>query len=264
MSRVVLTDALKQEYDHLFATCDIDPARAAEVDALIDALLADRGRYHAVAGRLKMPWFLVAALHYAHTGRDFSVHLHNGDPLTERTRHWPDGRPTAGEPPFSWEDSATDALCCWHFERWDDWSIAGVLFILEGHDSWGYRLHHPQVLSPYLWNYATHYTQGKYVADDTWSETAIAQSCGVAVLLRRLAERGLIGFSQRGERSLPLLRFSTTDTSPSTEVIQRFLNTLPGIFVKVDGIAGPKTSDAFHHFSGYYLLGDPRAQGPGQ
>ncbi len=260
MSRVVLTEALQHEYSHLFATCDIDPARAAEVDTLIEALLADRGRYHAVAGRLKMPWFVVAALHYAQTGRDFGVHLHNGDPLSERTRHWPDARPVTGEPPFSWEDSATDALCSWHFERWDDWSVAGVLFLLEGHDGWGYWLNHPQVLSPYLWNYSTHYTHGKYVTDDTWKENAIAQSCGVAVLLRRLAEQGLIGFSQRKERTMPLVRFSTTDVCPSAETLQRFLNSLPGVFVKVDGIAGPKTSDAFRQLSGRYLLGDPRDQ----
>jgi len=155
MSRVFPTEELRTEYGRLFAECDIRAERAAEVDELADALLADWGRYHAVGGRLKIPWFAVAALHHANTDRDFNAHLHNGDPLTDRTEHLPDGRPLDGEPPFTWEDSATDALRLWYFDQWEDWSIAGTLFVLERRDGWGYRLNHPEVLSPYLWNYST-------------------------------------------------------------------------------------------------------------
>jgi hypothetical protein len=36
------------------------------------------------------------------------------------------------------------------------------------------------------------------------------------------------------------------------------LNTYPGIFLKVDGITGPKTSDAYRRVTGLYLPGDPR------
>lgn len=259
MSRVALTKALRNEYIHLFATCDIHPDRAAEVNALVDRLLLDRFRYHEVAGKLKMPWFVVAVLHYASTEGDFNAHLHNGDPLTERTQHLPDGRPPDGEPPFRWEDSAVDALGLWHFDQWDDWSIAGTLFLLEGRGGWSYRLHHPEVLSPYLWNYSDHYSQGKYIADDVWHETTVAQACGVGVLLRRFAERGLIDFPRSGELPpRPLLHFNNGESVPLVAELQRYLNTLPGIFVKVDGIAGPKTSDAFHKLCGYYLSGDPR------
>ncbi|CDI04288.1 conserved hypothetical protein [Candidatus Competibacter denitrificans Run_A_D11] len=261
MSRVALTGALQSDYERLFATCDIRSEHLAEVDGLIEALLADRPRYHAVAGRLKMPWFAVAALHYADTDRNFDVHLHNGDPLTERTRHLPDGRPLTGEPPFRWEDSAVDALQLRHLDQWADWSVAGTLFVLEGHGGWGYRLHHPEVLSPYLWNYSTHYSQGKYVTDDTWQETTIAQPCGVAVLLRRLAEQGVIEFSGGTRPMGPLLHFSASELSPAVEALQRFLNTWPGLFVRVDGLAGRKTSEAFHKLCGRYLLNDPRDSG---
>ena len=205
MSRVVLTDELRAEYERLFAACEIRPERAAEVDALADGLLADWGRYHAVGGRLKIPWFAVAVLHYAAISRDFDVHPHNGDPLSDRTRHVPDGRPLDGEPPFAWEASAADALRLWHVDRWEDWSIAGTLFALEGRGGWGYRLNHPEVPSPYLWNYSTHYTQGKYVTDDSWSDTAISRRCGVAVLLRRLAERGSVELIPiPGKSNLPM------------------------------------------------------------
>ncbi|HRD65837.1 MAG TPA: hypothetical protein PKY50_06740 [Candidatus Competibacter sp.] len=260
MSRIVLNEELQTDYERLFSACDIRAARMAEVDVLAEGLLADRDRYRLASEQIGVPWFVVAVLHYADTACDFGVHLHNGDPLTGRTRHLPDGRPLRGEPPFAWEDSTVDALCLHHLDQWGDWSIAGTLFKLESHGGWGYRLHHPDVLSPYLWNYSTYYSQGKYVADDTWQETAIAQRCGVAVLLRRLAERGLIEFTGTSERAVwPLLRYTKTETSPWAEVLQRFLNTLPGIYVRVDGLAGPRTSEAFHRLTGRYLLGDPRA-----
>jgi len=143
VSRITLSTELQHEYQRLFAACAIRPERAAEVEQQVDAIMVDRDRYRIVGRRLNVPWFVVAALHEADTGRDFTVHLHNGDPLTERTRHLPDGRPVEGEPPFAWEDSAADALRLRHLDQWSDWSIAGALFKLEGHGGWGYRLHHP-------------------------------------------------------------------------------------------------------------------------
>jgi hypothetical protein len=43
-----------------------------------------------------------------------------------------------------------------------------------------------------------------------------------------------------------------------TEDLQRWLNTFPGIFVKVDGIPGDRTSEAYRLITGSYLPGDPR------
>lgn len=259
MSRVTLTDALRQDYQRLFATCAIREEWAADVEQRLAALLAGRDRYRTVGERLGLPWFVVAVVHEADTGHDFAVHLHNGDPLTERTQHLPDGRPLDGEPPFSWEDSATDALRLYYFDQWLDWSVAGTLFQLEGHAGWGYRLHHPEVPSPYLWNYSQHYTQGRYVTDDTWSDSAVAPSVGVAVLLRRLAECGEIEFATGAEPlSWPLLRYAEAETSPWVEQLQQFLNTLPQIYLKVDGRAGPQTSKAFYQLTGCYLPGDSR------
>jgi lysozyme family protein len=261
MSRIVLTDELRHDYQQMFATCVIHPQWATEVNEITSALVADRERYQTVSQKLNVPWFVVAVLHASDAGRDFSVHPHNGDPLTERTRHLPNGRPVEGEPPFCWEDSAADALRLYHFDLWRDWSIAGILFLLEGHGGWGYRLHHSEVPSPYLWNYSTHYIQGKYVTDDTWSETSIAQRCGAAVLLRRLVERDLIELDDPEKPSnWPLLRYAENSDSSWVEALQRFMNTLPGIYVKVDGLAGPRTSDAFYKLTGWYLLGDPRSE----
>ena len=263
MSRILLTDALRDDYQRAFATCVIREEWAAEVEALTEKLMAQRARYRVVGERLNLPWFVVAVLHYADVGCDFEVHPHNGDPLSDRTHHLPDGRPLEGEPPFSWEDSATDALSLYRLDQWQDWSIAGTLFALEGRDGWGYRLHHPEVPSPYLWNYSTHYHQGKYVGGDVWNEEATAQRCGAAVLLRRLVECGWIAFTATHESvAWPLLCYDETTVSPWVETLQRFLNTVPGVFVKVDGRAGPRTSEAFLGLSGTFLPGDPRSGDP--
>ena len=263
MSRITLTSELQDDYQRHFTACVIREERATEVETLVDAMWDNRNRYKKVGEPLNIPWFIVAVLHQADTGGDFTVHLHNGDPLTARTRHLPDGRPTQGEPPFAWEDSATDALRLRRVHLWPDWSIAGILFLLEGHGGWNYRRHRPEMPSPYLWNASTYYTRDRYVADGTWSETSVAQRVGVAVLLRRLAERGLAKFASTG-RALewPLLRYDETTVSPWVEALQRFLNTLPGIYVKIDSRAGPQTSAAFRQLTGIYLPGDPRNSMP--
>jgi hypothetical protein len=45
----------------------------------------------------------------------------------------------------------------------------------------------------------------------------------------------------------------------SAEDLQRFLNTFPGIALRVDGQPGQKTSDAVKQILGFHLQGDPRS-----
>jgi len=96
------------------------------------------------------------------------------------------------------------------------------------------------------------------VDDGTWSDTAASRQVGAAVILRRMAERGMVAFSATSVRQ-PILRYAGNKSVEYAEELQRFLNQLPGIYVKVDGRPGRKTSDAFHAATGYYLVGDPRA-----
>jgi len=116
---------------------------------------------------------------------------------------------------------------------------------------------HPSVLTPYLWCYSNHYSSGKYVADGRWSDTAISKQAGAAVLLRRLVELNLITFAKDTTSSKPLIFYSTKKI-PYAEELQKYLNQMPGIYLKVDGVPGAKTSDAFKLLSGSYLKGDPR------
>ena len=201
--------------------------------------------------------------------QNFNEHLHNGDALTARTIHVPKGRPTEGDPPFSWEDSASDALVFEGYSQWKDWTIPGMLYKLEGYNGWGYRLYHPEVKSPYLWSASNQYLSGKYVSDGTWSDSAVSTQCGAAVLLRRLAEKG----EMDAESHVPdvdlatamngraaLFRYAPNIVTPAGTELQKFLNQFPGVFLKEDGKLGRRTSEAYKRIFGRYLIGDPRAR----
>jgi lysozyme family protein len=192
MPKVNLTNALAEEYLHLFQTLEINPSRFSEVDALVDKVVANKTRYEAVGRQVRAPWFFVGAIHNMESGLRMDRHLHNGDPLTQRTRHVPAGRPGDGNPPFTWQASAVDALRLRRVDRVDDWSLHRILYELEGYNGWGYRLHHPHVKSPYLWSFSNQYTCGKYIADGTWSDSAVSGQCGAVVLVKRLEQRGEI------------------------------------------------------------------------
>jgi lysozyme family protein len=264
---VTLTDALRREYERLFNTCSIRPERTADIEGTIAKLSAARGRYEA-AGAGAIPWFFVAVIHCMEAGLNFTRHLHNGDPLTARTVQVPRGRPRSGSPPFTWEVSAADALSVRGLGRGTDWSLAGTLFQIEAYNGWGYRRQHPQVLSPYLWSFSSHYTRGKYIADGTWSDTAVSKQCGAAVVLRRMAEKGLVSFKDQPTPTSgqpPLITYSMKKPADPVVVqraldLQAWLNTFPGVFVKLDGVPGEKTSDAFRKVTGRFLPGDPRAR----
>jgi lysozyme family protein len=261
-----LTAALRAEYQRLFDSCQIRPERAAEIDAAASRVLAGRARYGALGDTLKVPWHVIGVLHSLEAGCDFRRHQHNGDPLSARTVQVPKGRPAAGMPPFTWEQSATDALTFDKSTTWTDWSVPGILFKWESYNGWGYRKFHPEVLTPYLWSFTSHYSRGKYVADGTFSASAVSKQTGAAALLRRLAEKG--------EMSAPVavnepdlmkvvgkngaLVFKPNAVQPGAVELQQFLNRFPGVFLREDGKLGQRSSDAHKKVFGRFLAGDPR------
>jgi lysozyme family protein len=215
-----LTNAERQRYNLLYQSCLIRPARRAAVDRLVRRIAANRRRYAKVARVLGIPWYVIGIVHSLEAGGDFTRHLHNGDPLSARTTHVPIGRPKTGRPPFTWEASATDALRYQGLDRWKDWSIPGTLYKFEAYNGFGYRDHHPDVPSPYLWSFSNHYTRGKYVADGRFSPTAVSQQCGAAVLLKRLAASGNRRVAV-GPRTLQLANPHLA--GPDVEEVQRLL-----------------------------------------
>ena len=244
------------------------------VENLATKIETNKQRYASVGGS-KIPWYFIGVIHAmeAIPPLNFARHLHNGDPLTKRTVQVPAGRPKTGSPPFTWEASAVDALTLKNLFNWTDWSIPGILYKLEQYNGWGYRNFHPHVKSPYLWSFSNHYTSGKYVKDGVWSDTAKSQQCGAATILRRLAEKQAINFNNSGTPALgntastsgpniatlaPLVRYAPNKFSQVAADLQTALNMLPGIFLKVDGLAGKRTSDAVKRLTGSFLAGDPR------
>lgn len=265
MAKVAFTPALRVEYKKLFETCRTNPDRKAAVDSLVDQIEANRARYDKVGKALGIPWQFIAVIHNMESSQRFDRHLHNGDPLSARTRQVPAGRPKTGNPPFTWEDSAADALTMRGIGSDTDWSLEGTLYQIEGYNGWGYRNFHPHVASPYLWSFSSHYTSGKYVADGRWSDTAKSAQCGAALLLRRMAERKLYGAAAGAAASAsPLVvAYSMSKSSDPAKVqqaiaLQAWLNSHTGIFVALDGAPGRNTSDAYHKVTGHYLPGDPR------
>jgi lysozyme family protein/cell wall-associated NlpC family hydrolase len=189
-----LTAALKSEYQLLFDSCLIRSDKQAVVSSLASQIAANKGRYQTVSQGLgAVPWYVVGLIHAMEASLNFGAHLHNGDPLSARTVHVPAGRPPTGSPPFTWEESAIDALTLRGLDKVTDWSLPGILYQLEGYNGFGYRNVKPPIFSPYLWSFSNHYTKGKYVADGSYSPTAVSAQCGAAVLLERLTQMGTAG-----------------------------------------------------------------------
>lgn len=254
-----LTSALRNEYQQLFDSCNIRSEKLSEVEKIIQKIITNRNRYEFVGNQLNIPWYVIASIHNMESSLNFSCHLHNGDPLSARTKNVPAGRPLTGNPPFTWESSAIDSLQLQRLDTWRDWSIPGILFKIEEYNGWGYRTKHPEVLSPYLWSGSLHYSKGKYVADGRWSDSAVSTQIGASVLIRRLVEKNLVSLRniQSDTIDSPLVYYSTKKIDHG-EKLQEFLNQFPGIYLLVDGKPGEKTSDAFKAVTGNYLFGDPR------
>ncbi len=257
MAKVNFTQSLQEEYEELYLTCEVKADRFDDIDPIVDGVLENQERYEAVASEVGAPWFFIAAIHNMEASRRFNRHLHNGDRLTARTVHVPSGRPVEGDPPFSWEESAQDALNMHGINKVEEWSLPRILYELEKYNGWGYRLYHAHVKSPYLWSFSNHYTSGKYVADGTWSDTAVSRQCGAAVIIRRLEERGEIGPLVGEMPEGPLLHYAD-EVIAYGEDLQRFLNTFNGISLRVDGWPGERTSNAVKRVFGFHLNGDPR------
>ncbi len=185
-------DALYREYAALLASAVVRSDRASQVTTGSARLKGNRVRYQAVEADTGVPWWVIGLIHGMEASFNSDKHLHNGDPLSDRTTRVPEGRPEAGQPPFSWEESARDALAFDGLTDWPDWSIPAALYKLEKFNGWGYRKFHPEVLSPYLWSFTNHYSQGKYVADGRFSATAVSQQVGAAAILRTLVNDGLV------------------------------------------------------------------------
>ena len=204
-----MTDAMRRDYEEKFASLIVKETRKNEVERIITRALKNRGVYDEISRVTTVPFFVVAVIHNMECGDRpdetfFKCHLYNGDPLTARTVHAPEGRPlqppASGKFPYTFVESAVDALRYQGFDAWRDWSIGGTLNRLEIYNGMGYRSR--SVNTPYLWSGCQFYTRGKFIelrgADKkyhvVYRPDLVSDQVGAAVILRRMLDQAVIEF----------------------------------------------------------------------
>lgn len=195
MAKGSVPAAAAAQYRSRYASLQVRPERVTQIDRYIDSIVASRPRYEAVQAATGVPWYVVGVIHLLESSLNFSKHLHNGDPLTARTVHVPADRPAApprsGSLPYTWEESAEDALS--RFRSWRNWGVAGALYQLERYNGWGYQSR--GVPSPYLYSFSDQYEKGKYAADGVYDPDLVSRQAGAATVLKRMEQRGIVSLS---------------------------------------------------------------------
>jgi lysozyme family protein len=182
----------RKRYLDLYNSMTIDADAIDAIDDVSKKIEKYKTEYAQVEYATSVPWFVIGIIHSMESGLKFSRHLHNGDPLTERTVNVPFDRPKHGEPPFTWIESAIDAIKMKSSVKIKKWDIATILWFLERYNGWGYWLYHRYVNSPYLWSKTNQYTKGKYVKDGKFDPDAVSQQIGSAALLKHMVTKGMI------------------------------------------------------------------------
>ena len=189
-SKAYYTTSTLSKYANMYSSAQVTAKFAATLQAHVNTILKNISTYRMIAYYSKVPWQLVACLHMRESTLNFTRHLHEGSPLTGRTRFVPIGYPRKGPANgkvYSFVESAVDALVTVkELHKWTDWSVAGMLYIAELYNGAGYIKNNRS--NPYLWSGTQHYTGGKYVRDGVYSSSAIDGQLGVAVLLKKLLE----------------------------------------------------------------------------
>jgi lysozyme family protein len=195
-----LTGALRNEYRNFFNAAQVKAGSVSKVEAAYKLLTANKNRYMAVANAINLPgvpWYLIGCIHMRESYYSFNNHLHNGDPLTGRTKNVPAGRPVANPAagvgkPYSWEESAVDAIKIklvqslpWANGK-NDSSVESLLNKLEAFNGAGYRLR--DIPSPYLWSDSTVQKPGKFTSDGKFNSSVVDEQVGAGTLLKYFLE----------------------------------------------------------------------------
>jgi lysozyme family protein len=189
------SNVMPTPYTDTYNKAQIRPQYKPELSLTTKRILEGKARYEGVAAVLAngIPWWFIGITHFMEAGlfypNQFKYHLHCGDPLTARTFHVPKGRPKA-DPiagkgnPYTWEESALDALKFMGYDKVKDWSIENCLILFEKFNGLGYK--RKGVPNPYLFSYTTAYTKGKYVADGVYDANKISKQPGTAALMKTI------------------------------------------------------------------------------
>jgi lysozyme family protein len=169
-----------------WASVQIVGSKAPAFQSVAHRLVAPSAKqaYQEIEADTKVPWFVVAVVHEREASQRWDRGLAQGDPWGAVSVHVPKGRG-----PFkSFRAAAFDALvnCAPKAARWTDWSVGGVLTLLEEYNGLGYAMR--GVASPYIWAGTNQYSSGKYVSDGKYDPSVVDSQLGCAGLLAAMAQ----------------------------------------------------------------------------
>lgn len=187
---------ISERYQDLYNRMVFRPERMKQAEEAAKLILRGKANYERVSDKLggKIPWYFIGITHYMECSCNFNRHIHNGDPLVRRTVRVPAGRPIA-DPwngrgnPYTFLESAIDALRMKGFHVQESWNINLTLYRLEKYNGFGYVRR--GIYTPYLWAGTTHYSKGKFVRDGVFDPNAVSEQVGAAVLIRLLTDKTL-------------------------------------------------------------------------
>jgi lysozyme family protein len=140
------------------------------------SIIGHKERYLDVEKLTKVPWKLIAILHYRESGCDFNTYLGNGQRLDRVTTIVPKGR----GPFSSFKEGAIDALRLEGMLQQTKWEIEHILFYAHKFNGFA-KVYGAN--TPYLWSGTQHYTKGKFIADGEFDENAVDSQLGCALIL---------------------------------------------------------------------------------
>ena len=183
-----LTNTMRDEYRRNWDTMQIKSSWRSAVYRTAKQIYANKDKYVEIAKMFPndMPWYFIGIIHNLECGLDFKKHLHNGDSLARRTRRVPASRPKTHFGPFTFTESAYDALQMKGFDKVTDWSPEHMSYLFEKYNGFGYR--YRRKTNPYLYSGSQHYTKGKFIRDHVFSASAVSEQIGCLPLMKAIME----------------------------------------------------------------------------
>lgn len=175
-----------------YLNAKIKPARLNEIKSVAKKMLANKSRYDEVEEETGVPSMaVIAEIHYREADLNFKVHLHEGSsPLTGRTKLVPKGYPKTHAPPFTWFESACDALKLDGLTNVKTWDLAHILDMEEKYNGWGYR--NRNLASCYVFGATSAQQKGKFTSDHGFDPNQWDGQLGTAVFLLYFESTGII------------------------------------------------------------------------
>ena len=183
---------LKPNFDELWATCEHDSdnyidshgvskSKTAYTKLVCKKILENKAKYEAVEQVTKVPWYLIAGIHFKESSLSFMKMLHNGEPLNIKSRIVP-----IGVGPFKdWETAAIDSLTREGCYLVKVWTPGKCLEFAESYNGKGYRK--KGILSPYVFGFTNHSAEkGGYPTDHVWDSSYPYRRPGVAAIMKVL------------------------------------------------------------------------------